>query len=88
MVLAYVSVHLSGGGGQLPSQCIGSVWVLVSAMKRREESNRAGEFFQMLSRGKEEVQRQGMLWASGERGAQGMLWTEITRGCEGTGVTF
>ena len=45
VVLAYVSVHLSGGDGQSPSQRIGSVWVLVSAVKRREESDRAGDSF-------------------------------------------
>ena len=45
VVLAYVSVHLSGGDGQSPSQRIGSVWVMVSAMKRREESDRAGDSF-------------------------------------------
>ena len=72
----------------MPSQRIGYVWVLVSAMKRREESDRAGEFFRMLSRGKGEVQRQDKLWATGEREAQGTLWTKITWGCEPAGVTF
>lgn len=71
MVLAYVSAHLLGGDGQSPSRCIGSVWVLVSAVKRREENDRAGEFFQMLSRGKEEVQKQDVLRATGEREGTG-----------------
>ena len=50
MVLACVNVHFSGGDRQSPNQCTGSVWVLVTAVKNREGSDRAGELFQMLGR--------------------------------------
>lgn len=94
VVLAYVSVHLSRGDGRPLSWCIGSVWVSVTAMKGREDSGnsgefpKAGEFFQMLSRGREAVQKQDVLWAARETEGTGRRRPEVTRGCEGTGVTF
>ena len=88
VVLAHVNVHLSGGDGRPPSRCGGSVWVSVTAMKGREESDRAGEFFQMLSRGREVVQKQDVLWAAWETEDTGTWRPEVMRGREGPGITF